>query len=255
MGAQQSQMQLEENKISASTKQSVLMFRDQIGTLLSQVERLLFSLGGLEEHEFKFDGFNRDKLRELHPEFIAYKLCLSYECLSDFYDRLRSKSVSPDLLTNVIPSAFQHEAAILQDRFEMLSHIQKQDPTAILLRNVLNGLIKQDYKAMDGQMADTLRALLPDEKPTQESLAVDQTALFRQVNLIHKHQKENDEYFKKNQNRELPDSAFEPATRDSSRLNGTGSTYLDTRPQYATNHVHRYQASCACSKHNHCRRC
>lgn len=234
-GYQKSQLKKENTASASSMQQTVLMFRDLQGTLMSQVERLLFSLGVLPEEEFEFHGYSPNRLVELQPEFIAYKLSLSFKNLASFHTNMEDDFEAQnddlaDLMKKHIPSAFAIYAARFQDKLKEQTLAPDQVHTQKLLNSVLDRIVKGQFAPLDSELASKIKSQIQRAPAPANRVQTDQTGLLKQVELMQKHEKQTEEYLRVNQNQIPPSSAFQPATRENALVTKDRSTYIDTRP-------------------------
>lgn len=214
---------------TSTVEEVVLMFRDQFGTILSQIERLFFALGHMKETEFRFHGYCRDRLVEYEPEFVALKLALSYRNMSNYHaDMVGTFTSKEDRLTaklfKLIPGAFHDRVDDLQEKLGAIKQTLKPEIVA-LLEQVLSSLNKKTYSELNPSVVPNIKTL-QQTQPKKICPQTNQDELLRRVHQIQQDQEEIAKYQRDNRGKPPPDSAFVPATREVSYNQRSKSQYI-----------------------------
>lgn len=236
MGRQeQTQLQQDTQAQHASSMQDVaLMFRDQFGTILNQVERALYALHLMEESEFKFHGYSAQRMVEGQPEFIALKLALSYRNFANYHEDMVDQYASDaaglqKTLGEALPqTAFKANADDLLERLGKIGDDDRDKEVKQLLKQVLTNLIRDKYDRLDADLVAKIKALQTGPR-VQPNPQVDQTEMLNRVHNIQQNEQEIADYMSRNKGQPAPSSAYQPATRDSCLNKRSTSHYVGKR--------------------------
>lgn len=238
MGNNQMQAQYSPQASKTTPQQAMKMFRDQIGTVMSVSERLLYSLGKISDpSKFKFHAFSPERLVERDPNQAAYKLLVVYKYLSSFNADMNAEFANEAYTIKKLHQEL--ELAFATSAEELFALTEKLEPEyqleKRLLQEVLHRIFKGDYRQVDPTLAADLKSEIKRRSGPETRSSHDHSSMMGFMHKANTNLDDTVEYMNRNPHKQ-PNSAYEPATR-------VPSTQMQTDVNYIGGNSYQQQGS------------
>lgn len=240
MGNNQMQTQYPHHTQASKTtvQQAIMMFRDQIGTVLSATERLLYSLGKISHpNEFKFHSYSPERLVECDSNQAAHKLFLVYKYLASYSADMQAEF--PDEVHTIqklheeFNLTFQTSADNYFGVADTLGPEHQMEQR--LLQKVLTRIYNGDYRPLDANFAAEVKNEIKRRSGPEIRNSHDHSPVIIIIHHTNMNLDDTGEYMNKYPNKQ-PNSGYEPVTRVS-------STQLNTEVNFTGGNSHQHQGA------------
>lgn len=214
--------------------QALQMFRDQIGAVLNVSERLLYSLGKIKSpDDFQYHAYSPERLVEWDSDTAAYKLLVLFKYLVTFHEEILEKYPHEAHEIKHWNVNLEASFSVSADYYAALANSLPPDRQLEkdLLMEIFHRIFKKTYTPLDEHFVARLKTAIKARSHMGSQVRPDHSGMMGYMHKTNQNLDTTVEYMKNNRHKQ-PNSAFEPATRDSSASFNGAVNYIGNKPQW-----------------------